>query len=525
MSGNAAVSEAGELQIFKSQWAWHLGALGALLALILGLFQYEVVNAVQVWWIYPTYSHCFLILPISLWLIWGMRDELRATSPSLAPQALALVPVILLIWVAAKLATINEVRQLAVVALIQVALLAMLGTRIYRMILFPALFLFFLVPMGQYLIGPMQQFATWFTDNGLTLMGVPHYTEGTLIELANGRFEIAEACAGLRFLIATITLGVLFAHLTYRKWWKIALFLVSCIVIPLIGNGFRCIGIIMLAHLTDNKVAVGADHLVYGWGFNMLILAVVFLIGVRFRDPMPEHRPLPGGDMRAFSRASVLLLAAATAVAMSTGPAFAYWHETKPVIANIRAFTAPLALDGWTATPPAKDWSPFVYAPDGEMKIGLVKAGEPPVDLAVEYYGRMRERHSLVAGTNRLWDPHDWHAVARGAATSRLGALPVRFNEATIVSTNERRLVWSVYWMDGRFITRPLTVKLLQIKTALTGNEGAALVVLSTPIEGAVDDARARLAASVQALGELPSRLALAGQAGAPAPSAPRLER
>src|SRR5205085_3075289 len=252
----------------RALWRWHIAAIAAVAAAILLLFRSDVTNAVQVWWIYPTYSHCFLILPISAWWVWDMRGKLASEIPTLCPTALIALPPVLLLWLAANLATINEVRQFAVVTSLQVALVVLLGLRVYRAIVFPALYLFFLVPFGQYLIPPMQNFATWFTDAGLTIIGVPHFTEGTTIELTNGRFEIAEACAGLRFLIATVALGVLFAQIAYRVWSKRILFLVGCVVIPLIGNGFRCLGIIELAHLSNNELATGADHLIYGWLFN-----------------------------------------------------------------------------------------------------------------------------------------------------------------------------------------------------------------------------------------------------------------
>ncbi len=100
----------------------------------------------------------------------------------------------------------------------------------------------------------MQRFATRFVDASLNLLGVPHYTEGTVIELTNGRFEIAEACAGLRFLIATVTLGMLFAYLMYQHIDKVVLFLLASVIIPLIGNGLRCVGIILLAHLHQQRI-------------------------------------------------------------------------------------------------------------------------------------------------------------------------------------------------------------------------------------------------------------------------------
>src|SRR5207248_76742 len=98
----------------------------------------------------------------SAWLIWETRHEIAAEMPALAPGALVAVPPLLLLWLAGNLATINEIRQFAVVALFEIAILALLGRRVFRVAAFPALYLFFLVPFGQYLVPPMQDFATWF---------------------------------------------------------------------------------------------------------------------------------------------------------------------------------------------------------------------------------------------------------------------------------------------------------------------------------------------------------------------------
>jgi exosortase A len=515
MSANATFID--RMQGRKEPWAWHLAALAGLLALIVGLFWQEASNAVEVWWIYPTYSHCFLIIPIALWLIWEKRDELRIQTPALAVKALLAVPFVLAIWFMAKIATINEVRQIAVIGLVQIALLAMLGTRVYRSILFPALFLFFLVPVGQYLIPPMQRFATAFTDSGLNLLGIAHYTEGTTIELTTGSFEIAEACAGLRFLIATITLGVLFAHLTYRRWWKIAAFLAACVIVPLIANGFRCIGIIMLAYMTNNQLAVGADHIVYGWGFNVAILLVIFFVGSRFRDSVPAQERIVAADSGAVPRAAVVALAIATAVTISAGPAIAYWHENRTVTANARGFAPSLALKGWRVVPAAGRWHPDFANPDREANATLVQesSNAPAVDLAIVYYGRIREGHSLIATTNRLWDNETWHPVEARSISAKLGATPLHLDETIISSTTERRLVWSSYWMDERFTTSRLIIKLLQLKTAFSGNEAAALIAFSTPIDGAVEDARARLETALAAFTDLPKQLVATGREGA----------
>ncbi|HTE43570.1 MAG TPA: exosortase A [Steroidobacteraceae bacterium] len=491
-----------------------MAILSALVAFILLIFRYETVNAVQVWWIYETYTHCFLIIPISGWLIWQKRHELQTISPTIAPSAVLAIPPLLLLWLMGKYATINEVRQFAVVGLIQIAVFTTLGAQVYRTILFPVLYLFFLVPVGQYLVAPMQDFATRFTDISLTLLGVPHYTEGTLIELATGRFEIAEACAGLRFMIATVTLGVLYAHLTYTKWYKIASFLVACIVVPLIGNGLRCVAIIMLAYYTNNTVAVGADHLVYGWVFNVAILLILLFLGGQFRDSPSSDKALMAREIRRFSRLTVLTFAGLTALVIYLGPAYANWRDTLPVSINTQSLADLPQFKSSSAAEQSHKWKPIYTGADQEVLARLSPTSEDlaPVDLAIEFYGRMREGRSMIATTNRLWDPDVWRQIESRRVMASVGTTTVQVGERVLWSTSERRLLWSVYWMDGVFTTSATRIKLLQLKTAFVGNPAGALIALSTPIDGSVEDARLRLKDALSLITDLPSRLVEAGR-------------
>jgi exosortase A len=516
VSGYSAIADA-KSQEAKRDWAWHIGSLAAIVGLILAIFKFEVVNAVQVWWFYPTYSHCFLIIPISAWLVWEKRDTLAGIAPAVAPKALFAILPLLLMWLGGKFSTINEVRQFAVIGLIEVSILTMVGPRVFAAILFPALYLFFLVPAGQYLIPPMQLFATEFTDAGLNLLNIPHYTEGTLIQLPNGLFEVAEACAGLRFLIATIALGALFAHLTYTKWYKIIAFLAACIVVPLIANGFRCLGIIVLGYMTNNQAAISADHILYGWFFNVAILLVLGFMGSLFRDASEKPIEVSRADARPASPMTLLTLAAGTAFAISMGPALAYWHDGRPIVANAQALTAPLNVATWTVARPMGTWQPIYGGNDLEFITSFVpgSSNSRAVDVAIEYYGRIREGRSLVAATNSLWDDAIWHQTESRNVSARIGSEPLQLREAVVSSAFGKRLVWSTYWMDGRFTTSGVMIKLLQLKTILTGNESAALIALSTPIDGAQEDAHARLKTVLMSLSDLSTHLVAAGRQGA----------
>ena len=71
-------------------------------------------------------------------------------------------------------------------------------------------------------------------------------------------------------------------------------------------------------------------------------------------------------------------------------------------------------------------------------------------------------------------------------------------NETTISSRSEKRLIWSVYWMDERFTTSNLTNQIAaDLKSVLFGHEASALVAFSAPMDGTLEDAQDRIRAAV----------------------------
>jgi exosortase A len=508
VTGNVADND------FMTCWRRHALALAAIAGLIVLEFHDTLEAALRVWIVSPTYSHCFLIVPIIIWLIWEKWDVLRSIRPVVAPRFMWFIPLLLVLWWLGELSAINEVRQYAVIGLLQVAIITLLGIDVLRIIWFPVFFLLFLVPTGEYLIAPMQQFATRFVDICLNLLRIPHYTEGTTFELTNGRFEVAEACAGLRFLIATVTLGVLFSYLMYRKIYKITAFLVASVAVPLIGNGLRIVGIILLAHFTNNEYGAGADHIVYGWGFNVAILFVLILVGALFRDDVREEAPKAAVRAdRNLQPAALLRVSVATALLISAGPAMAFWRETQPTLPNMVTLASYLHGTGWQPSSEYGHWAPHFPGADGKLlMLQSIDARAPPVDIYIGYYARPRGGHTVTAHLNLPWNEKGWaQASENSLATASLGRQPLSLLETTINSNREKRLVWSVYWVNGHFTTRPLSVKLRQAEAALEGREGQAFVAVSTPVSGPIEEARARLTLALAPLGKLSQTLDRAG--------------
>ncbi|MBV9816305.1 MAG: exosortase, partial [Alphaproteobacteria bacterium] len=187
-------------------------------ALVFGLvFRRDVAGAVRVWIDSTAYNHCFLILPLVGYLLWERRAVIASVSPRPTLWPLTIMPMLSAFWLVAAILDIQEARQLLLVAMFEVVLLVALGPRLFWLLLAPLMFLFFLVPSGAFLVPTLQKITAQITVAGLGLLGIPTFSDGFMIEIPEGTFEIAEACAGLRFLVASIVFGCFFAVVMYQS--------------------------------------------------------------------------------------------------------------------------------------------------------------------------------------------------------------------------------------------------------------------------------------------------------------------
>jgi exosortase A len=496
-------------------WKLHLAALAAVLLALGAVFFADIAAALNVWWVYPAYSHCFLIIPISAWLIWERRPALLSDTPASTPVALLGAIPFLALWFVGRFASITEFRQFALVGLAEVAIIAILGWHIFRKISFACLYLFFLVPTGQYLIPPLQEITAKFVDVGLTLFSIPYYRDGLIFDLVNGRYEIAEACAGLRFLIATVALGVLFAHMMYRRPWKIAAFLAACIVFPIIGNGIRALLTVMVANYTSNRVAAGFDHIVYGWVFAVTIIFIVMYVGSKFRDTDVDA-PLAPGVARPMHVSTLLATALGALALLSIPPAISHAVDGQPVFADQAKLDDAVTPAGWRKLAPAEDWAINFDAGAASVSAGLARANGAavPVDVNIQYYNRTRDAASLLSARNHAWRTEDWHATEHRAASLDTKGTRIPFDEAVINNGDAKRLVWTTYWIDGRYTTSSLMVRLLEFKSGIVHGHSAVLA-FSTPITSTTAEARQRIEAAVAAYPDLSASLTKVGDAPA----------
>lgn len=459
--------------------------LGTAVALAIVLVYGDTARTmVGLWRSSETYSHGFVVVPIALWLIWRRRAEVAHLPVRPFWPALALVAAAGFVWLLGRLADADVVQHLALVMMIIGAVPAVLGTKVARALAFPLAFLLFAVPFGEAFVPWLIDRTADFTVAALKLTGVPVYREGNHFVIPTGQWSVVEACSGLRYLIASLMAGTLYAYLMYHSLWRRAAFIAASLLVPLVANWLRAYLIVMLGHLSGNELAVGVDHLIYGWVFFGLVIALMFWIGTLFRDDA-SHSPTLQRDrataMQADAGRATTIGSALAAVAMAS-----LWFPLAAALAPAgdrqhRAIAAIEGREGWRPVAAAGiDWQPRFVGHVASLRQAFERDGRRVV-LYVAYYAGQTEGHEMVNSANVLVPPADplWREVVGGGATLEGPGGTQEARTATISGPAGRLDVVWWYWIDGRTTTSDTVAKLLHAWSRLTRRPDDSAAVFS----------------------------------------------
>lgn len=303
-------------------WRLPLLVLAAGLAAWGVIFTAEAVHAVRIWESSAAYNHGWLILPIAVWLAWERRHRLALLRPVPAPALALLALPAAAAWFLAERLGVMEGRQFAALGVVYALVLGTLGWRVALAMAAPLAYLVFLVPFGAFTVPMLQSVTARMVDIGLDFTGIPHYVDDLLIEIPAGSFYVAEACAGLRFIIAALAFGALYAFVMFRSPWRRLIVMVLALVVPVIANGVRAFGLVVIGHLEGSAAAVEADHVIYGWGFFSVVLLLLIAAGLPFREDRGRP-PVLSGPGEAPARAPLLAMAAAVVALLPAAAAAA----------------------------------------------------------------------------------------------------------------------------------------------------------------------------------------------------------
>ncbi|MGA7799190.1 MAG: exosortase A [Gammaproteobacteria bacterium] len=469
-------------------WRWPGIAAVLLIFAVLAVFWQTGQSMVSIWWRSETYAHGFLIGPIAVYLIWRQRHALAEIVPRPDWRGFALLLLLGLGWLVADVTDVLVIEQLCFVAMIPTVVWTVLGWRVVRAILFPLGFLFFAVPMGQALIPHLMNFTSEFVVKGLRITGIPVYQEGTFFAIPGMTWSVVEGCSGMRYLIASITMGFLYAYLSYRGMWRRLAFIALATVFPIIANGLRAYTIVLMGYWIDKRLALGVDHIIYGWVFFGFVMVLMFWIGTLWleHDSTSDVDRRQGGGQagRAVPRtATVVIYALGVLVTIGIWPVMGSYVNARHASlerVDVR-LTAPPGGNGWRPdVHEITGWAPRYIGQDAQVRKVYEHDGRQ-VGLYVAYYARQRQGQELVNYQNVMVVQKDpvWRQVQDKTITVKIGGQPREIIQSRLRSSDQNLLVWHFYWLDGYLTSNDYVAKLIEAKRRLSGGneDGAGIVV------------------------------------------------
>jgi len=450
-------------------WRAAIVAWAVVAAAILALLHKDVAHIVDLWWNTDTFGHCLLIPPILAYLVWQRRGELSALTPKPWYPAAILMVIGGAGWLVGEASGVALLRHAAVVGLLVVSVPLVFGLTVLRGLAFVLFFALFMIPAGEQLVPILQTLTAAICIKLLEWSGIPAFIDGVFIAIPNGNFEVAEACSGVRFLIAMIAFSVLVANLCYKSWTRRILFVLSAIALSILANGIRAFGTIYISHLTTPGFAAGVDHIIYGWVFFAVVMFLLVAAGWRFFDrPVDDPafdparlQPVPPAPSapRAVAAAAALGIAA-----MVAGPVYGL------VIAN-RApdtVTAAIALPevaGWQRIEGHPEWQPHYKGASAEAIARYVDGEGQPIDLYIAVFDRQSEDGELIGYKQGLLPPgSDW-------SWTRNEKGPPNGRAQLIKNSGAVRDNWQFFLVNGKLTGSDYAAKIEGLKSRLLGGE------------------------------------------------------
>lgn len=446
--------------------------LAACCAAILAAYWPIVLSIHRRWDITQGYSHGYLVLLISAYLVFRLLPSLRATPFKPSGRALWLLAATAFVGFFGYAAQVQVLQQLVIPALMWLCVTATLGWQAGRLLAFPFALLYFAIPLWDFLTDPLRMATVFVAQHVLHVLDIPAIINRFFIEMPAGIIEVAGGCSGLNYLLTGLVVGVLHAYLSVAGRWRRVAVVAIAVVLSIISNWVRVTTLVLLGHYTHMQSHLIYHHGPFGWWLFAGAMVIFFLLSrlvdgggmppLRVTGPLPAIIPV---------RRMAIICAAATLLAVAF-PAWAYWQGWKAGQAQ-SSDVLPAPAAAFSATP---TWRPDYEGYDLQQSWVVQWQGRPYDVLALTYFTQHAGK-KLIYYKNRIAAPEATPVDLRGIAVN--GQRKV--NQAVVHTGRGTRAVWWFYLIGQHTAADNYTGKLLQFVAAVRGHPRASLIAISTP--------------------------------------------
>ena len=469
---------------------YHLNIIAWLLFIMLFLMAFsETTISLYIRWMRfdESYAHGFLVMLIAIYLIYVNKNVLR--NIQCEPNYYAGIPLVVfsLLWFLAYQTDIEMIQQLLLPVILMSVILMTQGNRMLKILWFAIGFLYFAIPIWDYLNNILITLTVAVVTYLVRLSGITAFIEADTITLSSGKIIIAQGCSGLRYLIICTSLASLSAYLTESRVAFRTMLVMLGIFIGLLTNWLRVYFLVVVGYMTGMQSELLHDHELFGWVLFILFFSPVYILTYRKQQRQHSSAPMYVATipLKHESRGKLLTRWVLVCLAAFSGPIIARISTPEPGLlqpANIQLS----GISNIKLLP--SDPNEFIYYfanmtyQPVSSAVFVYESGQFNIQIASAIYDKNSEDRNYLPYYRSIIDPNIWKIETqdRKNVPGRNHELQIRELEVISKSSEERALVW--YWFDisGRTSNNTYIAKLLEIMTIFSGSNYAAVTIIQT---------------------------------------------
>jgi len=473
----------------QTKRAWHFSgtSIAALLLLTFLFYQQTVLYLIGLWnqLEIGEYAHGYLVLAISGYLIFNNRQRLAKLTPSVEYRALLGVIAASMLWLIAALVDVQMLQTVSLLFLILALVWTVLGNQIIRELAFPILFIAFAIPIWFPLSPILQNLAADGVFSAIRILNIPAFRQDNMIILPAGTLSVEEACSGLRYLLAALTLGTLYAYMNYLSLRARLIVVLIAAGSAVLANILRVFIVVYLAYTTDMQHSLVHDHLYLGWYLFAGLVTILLFLDAYLQKGQPllelnesktksEMPPIVYNKNLPYH----LIVTIGCSLLLALAPGIVYQSNTPSTADPVNmAPTLPSQAGFWSESPIIDDdWMPVYHGAINQKQ--FYQKDNNKLNFYMGYYPVQKQGAELINDLNSISNRKVWQTTyprARQLSITNHSVLEQLLDN----NAKKQKLVWYWYNVAGNVTTNKYEAKFLQVLGLLTGKSWAFIAAAS----------------------------------------------
>lgn len=437
------------------------------------------------------YDHGFLLLAVCVYLAHRIYQEKRSLLADDQTRILPLffLAALSLTWLSAYLMSIAVIQEILLPLIVLTMVAAFYGYQHTKVFAFPILFIYLALPIWDEVTVPtLQALTIAAVQFFIKLTGLTAHVYRNYVQIPSGTFEIANSCAGMRYMLIALTLTLLQAYLSFTGLLARALFLLWGLFLSLLANWIRVYLIILIGYKTEMQSSIVGDHEMFGWLVFAVTMAPLFFMTNFFaRFDRMRINKTPNTSMNASIEKTTYIhnknqtkigLSIVFILLLSKGLTFL------PTLYNdkIQLAALPMAIEDWQNTTPATEWQPDFKNADAIIE-GIYRNNQNDISVHIYAYATNQEDAELVSSTNKIASK-PWNILEQTQTDlAKLGSVI----KALVSDGKQKRLVYAWYKVNQFRETQPVKIKLYQLLGYVSGSPSGRFIAVSIDCSPADD--------------------------------------